>query len=192
MPRQKSRASKRGRPRRRRQSRKSSSSSSLSVESPVSGRWIVVGGPAYQDLLRLGYTDAQLRRGGMSARPRPRRRHSSRSGQRHPSRAQRRMRVSKSSRSSTRGKGRGSRTRGWSKAAPRRGKERRALKKKCGDACFLNPEHNAFPICAKLSQSSSSCEIDCRGVQAAKIRAAQWGYTNIEKAANKLYREKCK
>uniref|UniRef100_A0A6C0BNQ5 Uncharacterized protein n=1 Tax=viral metagenome TaxID=1070528 RepID=A0A6C0BNQ5_9ZZZZ len=163
-----------------------SSQSSLSVESPTTGRWIVVGGPAYRDLIRMGYTDAQLRRGGMSRRPRPRRRHGARSGFARPTRAQRRMSVS------DRGRNRGSRTRGWSKVAPRRGKPRKALKKKCGDKCFLDPKHDAFPICAKLSRSSSSCEIDCRGVQAAKIRAAQWGYTNVKKAADELYRTKCK
>jgi hypothetical protein len=45
--------------------RRSSQHSNSSVRSPVSGRWIRVDGPAYRDLRKLGYTDAQIKRGGI-------------------------------------------------------------------------------------------------------------------------------
>jgi len=96
------------------------------------------------------------------------------------------MRVSSDSRYS----GSGSRTRGWN--APRRGKPRHAMMKKCGEKCFLDPEHEAFPICAKLTGGKSDCQLDCRGVQAAFQRARQWGYEDVAKAAKELSREKCR
>jgi len=167
-----------------------------SIESPRSGRWIAIGGPAYRDLLRLGYTDSELKRGGVQRRKRAQRRYSSTAGRSRPSRAQRRSRISRASKSSTRGRGRGSRSRGWGKAAPRRGRPRHSLMKKCGKKCFLLPEHEGFPVCASLESSrrsgSGSCDIDCRGVQAAYVRARQYGYKNVAKAARKLYDEKCK
>lgn len=55
---------------------------------------------------------------------------------------------------------------GWGDIGPKRGKEREALKKKCGDGCFLRPQDNAFPICPK-----DTCAVDCRGLAAAKNRA---------------------
>lgn len=174
-------------------SRRARGRSVASVESPESGRWIRVGGPAYQDLLRMGYTASDIKRGGVRRRKQASRRYSSRSGQSKPTRHQRKMRVSRASRSSTRGRsgGGGSRTRGWSKAAPRRGRPRHRVMKECGPKCFLDPEHEAFPICARQTGRSSRCELDCRGIKSALVRARQYGYTNIARAADKLYREKC-
>lgn len=60
---------------------------------------------------------------------------------------------------------------GWHELAPRKGKERDELKAKCGDACFLRPEDNGFPICAALSRTKSPCAVDCRGLAAAKSRS---------------------
>lgn len=60
---------------------------------------------------------------------------------------------------------------GWHELAPRKGKERDELKAKCGDACFLRPEDNGFPICAALSRTKSPCTVDCRGLAAAKSRS---------------------
>jgi hypothetical protein len=81
---------------------------------------------------------------------------------------------------------RGSRTRGWAAAAPRPGKDRRLMHEKCGDKCFLRSESKAFPICAK-----NSCEIDCRAVTAAKVRAAQFGYQDVLQAVHQI-ESKCK
>ena len=84
-------------------------------------------------------------------------------------------------------------TRGWSKASPRRGRPRHALMKKCGASCFLMPEHEKFPVCQKLSKrrKQSNCKLDCRGVMAAKMRAAQWKYPEIEERASMLYQKQC-
>jgi hypothetical protein len=86
--------------------------------------------------------------------------------------------------------GRGSRTRGWAAAAPQRGKERHELMKKCGESCFLQPEDEGFPICAALREGQG-CAIDCRGVTSARVRAAQWGYDEVEKFAEELQKKKC-
>ena len=81
----------------------------------------------------------------------------------------------------------GSRTRGWREASPKRGKEREALKKKCGDTCFLLPEKNKFPICRP-----NSCEPDCRGILSAKIRARQYKYDRVATIAERMENEFCK
>jgi hypothetical protein len=84
------------------------------------------------------------------------------------------------------GRGQGSRTRGWSADAPKRGKERRLLKEKCGDECFLQPSSYGFPICPRCLNGQCSCQVDCRGLLAAKIRARQWKYENVADVAKKL------
>lgn len=116
----------------------------------------------------------------------------SKSKSRFTSRRRRAPAKSKSRRSRS-SSGRGSVTRGWAKAAPSRGRARHALKSKCGSKCFLDPVNEKFPICAKLTgrKSSGSCEIDCRGVKAAYIRARQWGYDDIARKADRLYKLHC-
>lgn len=84
--------------------------------------------------------------------------------------------------------GRGERTRGWAAAAPQRGSERHEMKKKCGNPCFLNPEKEGFPICRALRITNGNCEVDCRGLAAAKIRARQYGYSKTAKEAERLER----
>jgi hypothetical protein len=70
-------------------------------------------------------------------------------------------------------------TRGWKKQSP--GTHQRTLMmRRCGKKCFLGP-NKTFPICKK-----NTCKVDRRGVQAAFIRARQWGYTHIAKRAKKL------
>lgn len=70
-------------------------------------------------------------------------------------------------------------TRGWRKQSPGT-HERTLMMRRCGKKCFLGP-NKSFPICKKYT-----CKVDKRGVQAAFIRARQWGYTNIAKRAKKL------
>jgi hypothetical protein len=83
--------------------------------------------------------------------------------------------------------GRGSKTRGWREASPKRGAEREALKKKCGDTCFLLPSQNKFPICRP-----DSCVPDCRGILSAKIRARQYKYEHVANIAQQLENKFCK
>lgn len=81
---------------------------------------------------------------------------------------------------------RGSPTRGWHDDSPKHGEERITLKKKCGNRCFLLPEQNKFPICRP-----DSCEPDCRGILSAKIRARQYKYVTVAKAAQELQTKLC-
>ena len=83
-------------------------------------------------------------------------------------------------------KGQGSRTRGWAADAPQDGRPRETLLKKCGKKCFLVPKHKAFPVCAKCSKGKCDCQLDCRGVVSAKVRARQYHYPLIAAKASKL------
>lgn len=78
---------------------------------------------------------------------------------------------------------------GWKEVAPK-GKEREDMLHRCGSICFLIPAKKKFPVC-KMSRRCSKtkgcgCVIDHRGVVAAKFRAKQWGYGNVEKKADEL------
>lgn len=70
-------------------------------------------------------------------------------------------------------------TRGWRKQSPGT-HERTLMMRRCGKKCFLGP-NKTFPICKKRT-----CKIDRRGVQAAFIRASQWGYKSIARRAKKI------
>lgn len=76
---------------------------------------------------------------------------------------------------------------GWAKSSPKTGRQRSAMKKKCGTRCFLKPSINEFPICSK-----NSCSYSCKGLLAAKTRARQYKYYSISnKAQNRAIRAKC-
>jgi hypothetical protein len=89
--------------------------------------------------------------------------------------------------------GRGIKTRSWRARAPKKGRDRHQLMAECGPSCFLKPETEGFPICPKCEMGNGKCicEIDCAGVQSAKIRAAQWKYPEVEAKADQILREKC-
>ena len=88
--------------------------------------------------------------------------------------------------------GRGERTRGWRATAPQKGKERHELKGKCRDKCFLLPGEEKFPVCPSLRYTNGKCQVDCRGVTAALVRARQYGYPEVAKKAVKLEKKyKC-
>lgn len=151
------------------------------VVNPETRRWITVGGATYWDLVGKGYKLSEMRRLGSRQREPPQRRQSKDSGVRSVV-PMMEMRVA-------RGKNR--RSRSWTDDAPRRGRERHALLDKCGRTCFLNPDNEAFPVCSRLG-IGQDCDLDCRGVYAAKLRARQWGYENVEKQAEKLRNRKCR
>jgi hypothetical protein len=87
--------------------------------------------------------------------------------------------------------GRGIRTRGWRASMPSKGRERHELKEKCGDKCFLLPGEEKFPICPspRLTQGQSPCQIDCRGLVAAKARAREYKYEDVASKAEELLKE---
>jgi len=87
------------------------------------------------------------------------------------------------SRSPTRRQSR-SPTRGW--RSPHSQSKRASLRNRCGSKCFLMPNELKFPIC------NQSCHVSCAGVTSAKVRAAQWNYTNVYKRASTLVKKhKC-
>jgi len=80
-------------------------------------------------------------------------------------------------------------TRGWHQDAPKKGAERHKMLKECGSRCFLQPKKEGFPVCAK--NSDVPCQIDCRGVIAAKIRAKQYHHVELYQAIETLEKRYC-
>ena len=86
---------------------------------------------------------------------------------------------------------------GWAKSAPKKGKDRDRMLKKCGDSCFLMPNKKSpgkskFPVCA-----AGSCKKNCKGILSAMVRAEQWkhkhpSYAKAAKKSRSLYaKHKC-
>ena len=77
-------------------------------------------------------------------------------------------------------------TKGWSRSAPDKGPERRALATRCGlTKAFLKPNksrpgQSEYPIMAANTQI---CAPDCKGLQAAYRRARQFKHNKIAAAA---------
>lgn len=85
------------------------------------------------------------------------------------------------------GVGRGGRVRGWKEAAPKGPTQRREMMARCGKSCFLEPKTLGFPVCAK-----GTCAVDCRGVVAAKARAAQYKHQGAyNRAVTLMKSSKC-
>jgi hypothetical protein len=80
----------------------------------------------------------------------------------------------------------GSRTRGWGASSPQKGRERYALKAKCGNKCFLEPSSYKYPVCNK------NCKYDCRGIISAKVRSRQYHNQRIASKAQNLQTKYCK
>jgi hypothetical protein len=71
-------------------------------------------------------------------------------------------------------------SKGWSKMAPKKGKERNNMLKKCGSKCFLDPKNKKYPICAK-----GSCKVNKKGLHAAYSRSREWHHEKIASKARK-------
>ena len=65
-------------------------------------------------------------------------------------------------------KTRKNKVKGWAKVAPGT-HARTVMLKRCGKKCFLGPK-KSFPICAK-----GTCKVNSKGLDAAYIRAREWG-----------------
>ena len=92
-------------------------------------------------------------------------------------------------------------TKGWGKSAPSRVGVRRTILEKCGRGAFLNVSRSVtgksvpqFPVVAKsAARSSGKCQVDCRGLWAAKQRASQSGYASlVRRATNKAKAAGCR
>ena len=129
---------------------------------PLTGNLIKVGGPVYKKLMRGKATKGML----LNFKSKTKKRSVKRSLKRSV--------------------GRGGRTRGWKVSSPARGRERSAMKKKCGSKCFLSPARNGYPICAR-----NTCKPDCRGIISAKVRAGQYKETTVMELARRMERKFC-
>lgn len=78
--------------------------------------------------------------------------------------------------------GRGSATRGWRGVAPKRVGERAELP----DACFLKPKERKYPVCPKRSSAGGRAVISKPGVEAALVRAAQYGEKGVMHKAREM------
>ena len=79
----------------------------------------------------------------------------------------------------------------WSKAQPSTTVQRRELFEKCGSSCFMDPVGLKFPVCNKVSTSSSKSSSKCvyneRAIKrAVPSRAGEWKYPDVMKADKKL------
>lgn len=63
----------------------------------------------------------------------------------------------------------------WGIKKPSKVGERRYVKEKCGESCFLMPDKNKFPICNK----TLPCTYNCRGIKAASARAGEFKYHKV-------------
>lgn len=74
---------------------------------------------------------------------------------------------------------------GWDKKKPKTDKDREKVKRACGPGAFLAPGELKYPIVGK----SGGCAVDCRGLRAAKARAAQHGRKDLVAKADRLARQ---
>ena len=176
------------------------------VANPITKKPIRVGGPTYEKLMKNPSIKQQLQKADKFERQLPSAKYAS-----TPISKQRIEKISKMGKMTPHtleetlahtnepakkhrleslmknvGQGRGMRTRGWGAEAPRRGTQRHFLKEQCGDQCFLMPETEGFPICPKCYGDKCTCAVDCRGLLAAKIRARQYKYDDVARAAEEL------
>jgi hypothetical protein len=92
--------------------------------------------------------------------------------------------------SQNRYEGRGSPTRGWAAMSPQRGRERHELKQKCGDAAFLDPQHEKYPIMG-ATRAGGGCHVSCQAVQSAYNRSCQYKHFDIAKKAQHQGEKSC-
>jgi len=71
----------------------------------------------------------------------------------------------------------------WSQIAPKTKAQRQQLIQICGSTCFLMPNKLKFPVC------TPDCNVSCKGLIAARVRARQWNYPEVDKKVSKYYKE---
>jgi len=167
------------------------------IRSPKTGKLIKVNGTTYKNLEKDGYSLSKTPRVRITkmVKVSPKLRDASKSKSSFKT-ANTRKPTKRTSKRAKKNEPRNSPTRGWATLSPQKGRDRHLLKRKCGDKCFLVPETEAFPICSKCSTKSGkvscTCKTDCRAIIAAKVRASEWKYENVKKAAEKISRNlKC-
>lgn len=135
------------------------------VRNPLSGRWIKVGGPVYNDLtsrgVRIPHDDRKKGQPFVPAPTVP------------PPKRMRRHPVDTSPNEP------------WGANKPISIKQRRTVMTECGDSCFLIPDFKKpkFPICNK---NPPPCVYNCTGIKAAAARAGEWKYKDVLARAKQL------
>jgi len=71
----------------------------------------------------------------------------------------------------------------WSQIAPKTKAQRQQLIQICGSTCFLMPNELKFPVC------TPDCKVNCKGLIAARVRARQWNYPEVDKKVSKYYKK---
>lgn len=142
------------------------------VKSPKTGRLIKVDGPAFRNLSKAQQSRARkMKRVTRPARHAPKKQHVPVAT------------ISKIKRTLNVRASHG--VEGWLKNKPKLRSDRRRKLENCGAGCFLMPKQLKFPICPK-----QSCAVDCKALLAAKIRARQWGYSQVARAADRIARHR--
>jgi len=72
----------------------------------------------------------------------------------------------------------------WSEAAPRTVGQRRAVMKKCGARCFMDPDNLKYPVCP--GNPRPTCKVSKKGADAARRRSAQYHRRKVESKAKAL------
>ena len=71
----------------------------------------------------------------------------------------------------------------WSEVAPKTKAQRQQLIQICGSTCFLMPDKLKFPVC------TPDCKVSCKGLIAARVRARQWNYPEVDKKVSTYYKK---
>ncbi|MHB1952383.1 MAG: hypothetical protein ACYCOU_01425 [Sulfobacillus sp.] len=79
----------------------------------------------------------------------------------------------------------------WPESAPLTPRQRRLLRRDCGDGCFLLPESLGFPVCGHCDGRSCACKINCRALEDLQTRAAEAADQRLLEATARLYRNRC-
>ena len=67
--------------------------------------------------------------------------------------------------------------------APKTKAQRQQLIQICGSTCFLMPNELKFPVC------TPDCKVSCKGLIAARVRARQWNYPEVDKKVSQYYKK---
>lgn len=73
--------------------------------------------------------------------------------------------------------------RSWHEMAPKRGRERAAMKSKCGATCFLDAKNLKYPVCPMSKARRPICRRNALGLKAAASRAGQYHHPALVRKA---------
>lgn len=151
------------------------------VLNPDTGRYILIDGPVFNELLKKGYKRKDLlsSKKKFSAYEKPK--------EKEYTKKQKKELL----KTPIQGKKITTGVKGWAEIKPKNMADKRRLAKECPDQCFLVPDKLKFPICPKCKKGKPcKCVQDCRGLIAAKSRAGAWKYNQVKSMADKIAKKK--